>query len=69
MVEIVEGNEHRMTARGNATSCSLLWQYVLKQLQDGAAMEYLGSSVSLPRAGQSFTHVVSILYKQYICTR
>ena len=63
MDEIVHGNEHRMAARGNATSCPLPSQYLLKQLQDGAAMEEFGRSVSLPRTGQELTHAVSTLSK------
>ena len=53
-----------MAARGNATSFPLPWQDLLKQLQDGAAMEQLGRSVSLPRTGQELTHVVPIVLKQ-----
>ena len=52
MDEIVDGNEHRMAARGNAISFPLPWQDLLKLLRDGAAMESLGRSVSLARAGQ-----------------
>ena len=32
MDEVVHGNEHRMAARGNATSFPLPWQDSLKQL-------------------------------------
>ena len=39
MDELVDGNEYRMAARGHATLFPLPWQDVLKQLQDGAAME------------------------------
>ena len=64
MDEVVHGNEHRMFARGNATSFPLPWQDLLKQLTDGAKMEELGRSASLPRPSQEFTHVVSIVLKQ-----
>ena len=59
----VHGDEHRMAARGNATSFPLPWQDLLKQLSDGAAMEELRRSVSSPRTGQGLTHVVSMLLK------
>ena len=52
-----------MAARGNAISFPLPWQDVLKQLQDGAATEEIGRSVSLPRTGQELTDAVSILFK------
>ena len=56
-------NKHRMAARGNATSCPLPWQDLLKQLTEGAKMEELGRSASLPRTGQELAHVVSISLK------
>ena len=63
MDEFVHGNEHRMAARGNATSFPLPWQDVSKQLTDGEQMEELGRSASLPRTGQELIHVVSIVVK------
>ena len=63
MDEFVHGNEHRMAARGNATSFPLPWQDLLKQLTEGATMEELGRSASLPRTGEELAHVVSILLK------
>ena len=42
MDEFVHGHEHRIAARGNATSFPLPWPDLLKQLTDGAAMEELG---------------------------
>ena len=63
MDEFVHGSEHRMAARGNATSFPLPWQDLLKQLTEGAKMEDLGRSASLPRTGQELAHVVSILLK------
>ena len=60
MDEFVHGNDHRMAARGNAISFSMPWQDLLKQLTDGATMEELCRSVSLPRTGRELTHVVSI---------
>ena len=63
MDEIVHGNAHRMAARGNSTSFPLPWQDLLKQLTEGAKMEELGRSASLPRTGQELTHVVSIHMK------
>ena len=68
MDELVDGNEHRMAARGNASSCPLPWQGLMKQLQYGLVMEELGRSVSLPRTGQELTHAVSILFKNNICS-
>ena len=59
--EFVHRNEHRMAAPGNAISFPLPWQGLLKQLTDGANMDELGRSASLPRTGQEVTHVVSIL--------
>ena len=63
MDEFVHDNEHRMAARGNATSFPLPWQYLLEQLTDGAQMEELGRSAALPRTGEELAHVVSILLK------
>ena len=63
MDEFVHGNEHRMAARGNATSFPIPWQDLLKQLTEIANMEELGRSASLPRTGEELAHVVSILLK------
>ena len=61
MDEFVHGNEHRMAARGNASSFPLPR---LQQFIGGAKMKELGRSVSLPRTGQELTHVISVLFKQ-----
>ena len=63
MDEFVHGNEHRMAARGNATSFPLPWQDLLKQLTETANMEELGRSASLPHTGEEFARVVSIIFK------
>ena len=63
MDEFVHGNEHRMAARGNATSFPLPWQDLLKQFTEGAKMEEVGRSASLPRTGEELAHVVSFLLK------
>ena len=62
MDELVHENEHRMAARGNATSFPLPWQDLLKQLIDGAAIVELGRSVSLPRTVQELIHVDSFSF-------
>ena len=61
MDEFVHGKEHRMAARGNATSFPLPWQDLLKQLTEGATMEELGRSASLPSTGDELAHVVSTI--------
>ena len=53
MDEFVHGSEHRMAARGNATSFPLPWQDVLKRLTDGENMEEFGRSASLVLTGQN----------------
>ena len=63
MAEFVHDNEHRMAARGNATSFPLLWQDLLKQLTEGAKIEELGRSASSPRTGEELAHVVSMFVK------
>ena len=52
-----------MAARGNATSFSLPWEDLLKQLQDGDEMAKLGKQVSLPRTGTHLVDVVSVLLR------
>ena len=63
MDEVVHANEHRMAARGNATSFPLPWQDLWTQFSETAKLEELGKSVSLPRIGEELIHVVSILLK------
>ena len=61
--ERVHANQYRMAARGNATSFPLPWQTLLQHLHTGDNVEELGDVVELPRAGEVFTHVVSVLLK------
>ena len=43
MDEFVHDNEHRMAARGNATSFPLPWQDLLKQFTDGQIWKNLAA--------------------------
>ena len=49
MDEFVHGNEHRMAARGNATSFPLPGQDLLKQLTEDTTHEELGRSENFER--------------------
>ena len=67
--EVVHGNEHRMAARGNATSFPLPWQDLLTQLSETAKLEGLGKSVSLRRTGEELMHFVLMLFENFKCER
>ena len=61
MQEQLHAKQHRMAARGNATSFPLPWQYLLTQLHGGDSMEESAKGISLPWTGEELTHVVSML--------
>ena len=61
--ETLGSSQHRMCARGNATSFPLPWQYVLRQLHRWESMDELADIVSLPRTGEVLAIVVLMFLK------
>ena len=58
--DTVGANQHRMSARGKATSFPLPWQDLLKQLHAREGMDDLADTASLPQTGEDLCNVVSI---------
>ena len=56
-------NNHRMGARGNATTFPLPWQELLTQLQETEKEAGEIAAVDLPRSGEELSNFVSVLLK------
>ena len=61
--EQVHMQNHRMAARGNATSFPLPWQDLLMQLESRNDEDVAGSGPDLPRSGEELSNFVSVLLK------
>ena len=61
--EKVHMNNHRMGARGNATTFPLPWQELLTQLQETEKEDGNRAAVDLPRTGEELSNFVSVLLK------
>ena len=61
--EKVYMNNHRMGARGNATSFPSPWQDLILQLRASDEHGRAGSDMQLPRSGEELSNFVSVLLK------
>ena len=56
-------NNHRMGARGNATSFPLPWEDLFKQLQSTGSTGQASEGPDVPRSGKELSNFVSVLLK------